>query len=744
MQTSATWLSLLLAVLPASAQVSVLTYQYDATRAGANSAETALTVTNVNSTQFGKLYSYPVDGEVYAQPLYVPNVPIAGKGTHNVVLVATEHDSVYAFDADGPGGSAPPLWHVNFLNPSAGVTSMPAADTGCGQIVPEMGITGTPVIDPKSGTIYVVATTKETASGTKYFHRLHALDMTSGVERPGSPVAIQASTPGTGDGGSTDIFQPQTYKQRPGLLLLNGVVYTGFSSHCDGGRYHGWLMGYDATNLQQVSVYNSTPNGGGASFWAGGAAPAADASASIYVVSANGTFDYASGRGDLGESYIKLSSPSLAVSDYFTPFNQQSLNDGDVDTGSAGVALLGDEAGSAAHPHLLAGAGKEGRIYLLDRDSLGHWQSGSDSQIVQSIPGAIGGLFGNPAYFNQVVYFCGSGNGVFAYPVSNARMATTPSSNSPTQYPYPGCVPSISANGTQNAIVWALEGSNILHAYDATNLAHELYNSNQNRGRDALGTYVKFTAPTIANGKVFAGTENTLAVYGLLATTGAPLAANSAASGDPAAIAPGSIVSIYGQGLASTATPSPAYPQPGATVGGGSVTIGRWPAPIFYASPGQLNVQVPFEVGPGSAAVVVSVNGVPHNLGNLTVQAGGPGIFELGQGRAAALNPDYSVNSDAQPAAVGSALSLYVTGLGALSPAIATGAPAGASPTSNASGVTATMGGQSATVQFAGGAPGYAGLDQVNVLVPQLAPGSYPAQIFVNGVASNTATVSVH
>src|SRR5215469_7022902 len=404
--------------------VNVLTYQYDSTRSGVNQQETVLTPATVSASKFGKLFSQNVDGNIYGQPLYLAGVGIPGKGTHNLVYVATEHDSVYAFEADM---HMAPLWHVSFL--STGATTVPAGDTGCGLIAPEIGITSTPVIDPQSGTIYVVAMTKESGN---YVQRLHALDVTTGAEKPGSPVVVQASVPGMGEGGSTVMFQPKAYKQRPGLLLLNGVVYTLWSSHCDLGTYHGWIIGYDAHTLQQVSAYNDTQNGTEASFWMSGAAPAADAAGNIFVVAANGTNDTPSGGPDLGEGYIRLStSGGLSVADYFTPFNYVELNQNDVDTGSAGVSFLGDEAGSSAHPHLMAGAGKEGRIYLLDRDNLGQFNSSSDSQIVQSFSGEIGGLFGNPAYFNYMLYFCGSGDQLKAFPVSSAQMATSAQSQSP-------------------------------------------------------------------------------------------------------------------------------------------------------------------------------------------------------------------------------------------------------------------------------------------------------------------------
>ncbi len=506
----------------APAQVNVLTYHNDLARTGQSLSETQLTPANVNSAQFGKLFSYPVDGYVYAQPLYLSGVEIPGKGVHNVVFVATEHDSVYAFDADDGQANSAPLWQVSFLDPASGVTTVPYQNAfNCTQIIPEIGITGTPVIDPASSTLYVVAMTMETSGGsTTYAHRLHALDLATGAEQPGSPVLIEASVSGSGDRGSTVTFIPRNYKQRPGLLLLNGVVYTAWSSHCDAGTYHGWLIGYDATTLQQVFVYNNTPNGSQGSFWASGAAPSVDDQGNIYLISGNGTFDADRGGQNLGEAFIRLStSPDgVSLADYFAPFNQLDLNRRDVDTGSSGALLLPDSAGSDAHPHLLVSAGKEGRIYLLDRDNLGHFQAGSDSQIVQSLPGAVGGLFSTPAYFNGVVYFSGAGDFLKAFPIADAAMAPAPSSRSATRFGGLGSVPAISADGAANGIVWVIEssGGGTLRAYDAGNLANELYNSGQNRTRDNLGSYVKFSTPTIVNGKVYAGTQNSLAVFGLM------------------------------------------------------------------------------------------------------------------------------------------------------------------------------------------------------------------------------------
>lgn len=723
-----------------SGQVNVLTYQYDQTRAGANRNETLLAPANVNTTQFGKLFSRPVDGVIYGQPLVMTNLAIPGLGVHNVVYVATEHDSVYAFDADSnTGANSAPLWKVSFLAP--GVTTVPNSDVGCDQITPEIGITSTPVIDPAAGTIYVVAMTKETTgTNVTYVHRLHALDVTTGAERPNSPVVIQASVPGTADGGQTVNFVAKNYKQRTGLVLLNGNIYTAWASHCDLGKYHGWLIAYNATTLAQTAVYNNTPNGDMASFWAGGAAPAVDAAGNMFLVGGNGTFDSNGNGMDDGESYLKLSTTGgLKLVDYFTPYNYADLNNRDLDVGSTGVALLGDEAGSPQHPHLMTGAGKEGRLYLIDRDNMGKLNAGSDSQIVQSLPNSINSIYGNPAYFNKTVYYCGVHDAIKAFSISNAVLPTYRTSEGPTLINFPGCVPSISANGTSNGIVWALDPGGQLRAYDASNLATELYNSDQNKNRDALGGAVKFSVPTIANGKVHAGTQTALVTYGLLAGLG-PAVVN-AASGDASGLAPGSIVSIYGTGLATSVASAASFPLP-TSLGGASVTVNGMAAPLLYASPSQINFQLPYSVS-GNAIATVTAAGTQVATKSFPIKAASPGIFLLAQGRAAAVNQDGTVNSTASAAPVGSILSLYATGLGAVNPPLDPGIAAGLPLSYVTASVTATLGGQLANIQFAGLTPGFAGLYQINLQVPPLPPGDYPVQLSVNGTPGNTATVTV-
>ncbi len=485
---------------------------------------------NVNTNSFGVLFTYAVDGYVYAQPLILTGVTIPSNGVHDVVYVATEHDSVYAFDADSNTGSnAAPLWQVSFLNPSAGITSVPNGDVNCNDIVPEVGITSTPVIDPASGTIYVEAKTKEVVSGvTNYVHRLHALDVATGTEKFGGPVIIQASVLGTGDGndGLGNVpFNPLTQFNRTGLLLNNGAVYFGYAAHCDNGPYHGWLVEFDATTLATNGFFSTTPNGGLGGIWESGCGPAADTNGNLYVSTGNGTFDPA--NGNYGDSLLKLStSNSLTVTDYFTPFNQEDLNTNDNDFGSGGIVLLPDETGSVAHPHLVVCGSKVGTIYLVDRDNMGQFNPTNDSQIVQSLPGAIGICFDTPAYFNNTLYFVGTMDVIKTFTITNGSIASTPASQGSIVFGFPGATPSVSANGTNDGIAWEIQsdaylgnGPSILHAYNAADVSQELYNSSQAGSRDTLGGAVKFTVPTVANGKVYVGTESGLSVFGNFVTT---------------------------------------------------------------------------------------------------------------------------------------------------------------------------------------------------------------------------------
>ncbi len=506
--------------------VDVLTYHNDNTRTGQNLAETLLTAADVNASDFGKLFTDAVDGPVYAQPLYKTAVPVPGQGTLNLVFVATEHDSVYAFNADSPGA---PVWHDSFTDPANGVTPVPDADLRSNSIAPEVGITGTPVIDPTTNTLFVVAFTKEvSAIATTYVQRLHALDLATGAEKPGGPTVIQASIPGTGQGGdgSTVSFDAHQENQRPGLVLDNGVVYVAWASFDDRTPYHGWVIGYNAQTLQQVAVFNTTPDGGLGGIWQSGAAPAVDDSGNVYFSSGNGTFDANSVIApnlDYGDSFVKLSSAGggLSIFSYFTPFNQATLDARDEDLGSGGSLILPDQSGPL--PHLLVAAGKEGKIYLLNRDDLGGFSSSVD-RVVQELPGAITSSFDTPAYFNGQVYFAGVGDALKAFTLANGMLSPSPASQSGAVFGYPGATPSISADGTQNGIVWAIQagGTAVLRAYLAADLSTELYDSGQAGTRDQLDTSVKFAVPTVVNGKVYVATQTGLSVFGLLPFSGSP------------------------------------------------------------------------------------------------------------------------------------------------------------------------------------------------------------------------------
>jgi hypothetical protein len=503
----------------------VLTYHNDNLRTGRNPSETALTLKNVNSSTFGKLFTIPTDGLVDAQPLYAPSVIIPGNGTHNVLFVASEHGTVYGFDADN--GSS--LWQVTTL--ASGET--PSDNRGCSQVTPEIGVTSTPVIDLTSGphgTIYVVAMSKDSSSN--YHQRLHALDITSGAEEFGGPVEIAAKYPGTGDNsqGGYVIFDPKQYKERAGLLLLDHILYTSWASHCDNRPYTGWIISYNETTLAQQSVLNVTPNGSEGAIWAAGAGLAADAPGNIYFLDANGTFDTtlnANGfpaNGDYGNAIMKLSTKKgqLAVSDYFNMYNTVSESDADEDLGSGGAMVVPNIKDSKGVVHeLVVGAGKDANIYLANRTNMGKFNPNNNSQIYQEVTGALAGsVFSAPAFEDNTIYYGAVGDTIKAFSFNTSGLLNSiPASATSTKFNFPGATPSISGAAAGDLILWATENTSpaVLHAYNARNLSVELYNSNQAAGgRDHFGNGNKFITPTIANGKVYVGTSNGVGVLGLL------------------------------------------------------------------------------------------------------------------------------------------------------------------------------------------------------------------------------------
>ena len=506
--------------LGSASNVTVLTYHNDVARTGLNPNETILTTSNVNSSQFGLLGTITVDGPVDAEPLYAGGLTISG-ATHNVLFAVTESDSVYAFDAD----TMTELWHNPLLN---GTGESPSDDHGCGQVEPTIGITSTPVIDLSAGpngTIFVVAMSKDT--GGNYHQRLHALDITTGLDLMAA-TDIQAAG-----------FQPGQYEERSGLLLLNGVLYLAWTSHCDGGAYNAWVMGYSESSLQQLSAINLTPNGGGGGIWMAGDGLAADSSGNIYFLDGNGTFDTTlnngfPSNGDYGNGFIKLSttSNSLAVADYFEEFDTVSQSNSDQDLGSGGLLLLPDMTdANGTTRHLAVGAGKADltragnpiMLFVVDRDNMGKFNPNNDSAIYQELSGALGGgsgVWSAPAYFNGTLYYGAVNDNLKAFPITQARVGATASSESANTFGYPGATPSISANGSTNGIVWAVEnggGANALDAYDAINLKTELFS-----GAFSGNSSTKFVTPLVANGKVYVGTGSpnanaagTVVVFGL-------------------------------------------------------------------------------------------------------------------------------------------------------------------------------------------------------------------------------------
>jgi hypothetical protein len=519
---AANGISLLFALSVSGARAQITTSQYDNLRTGANITERDLTPQNVNAKRFGKVGAFRVDGAVYAQPLFLPSVEIPGKGKHDVLFIATEHDSIYAFDADHP--NEPPLWHTSFLDDKRGVFTVPARAVQCPFIQPEVGVTSTPAIDLQTGTLYVLARTmiSHTFGDNEYFQHLHALAITTGAEKFGGPKLIAATVPGKGAGAVNGQiqFNALTENPRASLLLANGIVYLTWASSCDVDPYHGWVMAYASDTLAQKAVFNVTPDGSEGGIWASDTGPAADAEGNVYVPTGNGTFDAASGGRDYGDSELKLvlQGSSLMVRDYFTPYDQARLNDSDADLGSSGPLLLPDQPGS--HRHLLIQPIKGSVIYVVDRDQMGQFHKEGDA-VVQRIPTSDGG-YGAMAYWNGHVFFACSDDSLRDYAVKNGQLVLNKSSAK--RFDNPGATPSVSANGKENAIVWAVstktwngaEKPAVLYAFDASNVEQPIYNSEENSARDRAALATRFVIPVVAKGRVYVAARGEVDVYGLL------------------------------------------------------------------------------------------------------------------------------------------------------------------------------------------------------------------------------------
>jgi hypothetical protein len=488
-------------------QAPVTTWHYDNLHTGANVNETILTPANVNKNSFGKLLARPVDGAIVGQALYLPSITIPGAGVHNVVYVATMNDSVYAFDADNNNGNnASPLWHTSFL--VNGATPVPIALQGCGATTmwTQVGIVSTPVIDPVAGTLFVVAKTLENSN---YVHRLHALDVTTGLEKPGSPIVITASYQ---SGGKNYVFADAMQVNRPGLLLENGNIYIAFGSNgCRGGKEEGWVVAYNKTTLAPEGAFDVEPGQSAAAIWQRGGSLSADSQGNIYGATADGPFVPGV---NFGQSVIKLSQAgnTLQLSDWFTPYNEKKLDLNDLDM-SEPVLILPNQAGK--YPYLAAAVGKEGTIYILNRTNMGHFCSTcttGDTQIVQELP-AFAPQTGALVFWNNAIYTTANGSPIYALAVSGGLVANSPLAQS--KRVASGHSPIISSNGTSNGLLWQLDG-NALQAFDALSL-ERIYSSDQAvNSRDVLPALPHFANMMVVNGKLYVGTNNSLVVYGLL------------------------------------------------------------------------------------------------------------------------------------------------------------------------------------------------------------------------------------
>ena len=750
----------------------VTTANYDNNRTNATLAEGILDTANVNGTQFGRLFAFAVDGQVYAQPLFVHALPIPGKGTLDVLYVATMHNSVYAFDAAASTGLAP-LWQVNL---GISVEPMDLNDTDpnvgpagiYGDIQHEVGILGTPAIERSTNTIYLVAFTKQ--NGALSYH-LHALDLTDGSEKFNGPVEIAASVSGGGWGSvhGEVAFNPAMHLQRPGVLLLDGCVYVGFGSHGDYAPWHGWLFGFNASNLtQQTALFNTTPQQAAGSIWQGGRGLAAD-SQDIYISTGNGNYD---GKQAWSQTVLRLNTQgSSSVADWFTPSEWDTLNTSDVDLGSNGPVLIPGTS-------LMYAAGKEGQLFLLDRSNMGR-EVMSNTQTLQSFPVTdstvtfaqnLQGFFVfNTAFWNQpgasMLYVWPFNESLRSFKFVDGRFESTPAAiNTTAQNALPFSGFSVSSNGTVpgTGILWAtsvasgdLPAPGILHAFDASNISTELWNSDANPTRDAMGNFTKFANPTVAAGRVYVPTDSKqVVVYGLLPNVPGIATVVNAASFRGGAVSPGELITLFG-GSIGPASPSTASPSTGAgfpiSLAGLELTFDGTPAPLLFGSSGQINAVVPFAVGGTTQMKLTTPSGTAFSL-SLPVFSVVPAIFtsdSSGSGQGAILNsPGYSKNSAANPAARGSIVSIYLTGAGPFTAPLADGSLAPyTNPPQVKLPISVTIGGEPAAVSYQGAAPALvAGIVQVNAQIPSgITPGpTVPLTLTVGETpAQNTVTLAV-
>jgi uncharacterized protein (TIGR03437 family) len=741
-----------------TAQVNVLNVNYDLRQTGANLQETTLTPA-MNWSTFGKVGTYPVDGQVFAQPLYVNGLAIGGV-KRNVLYVATEGNSVFAFNADDPQ-SATPFWQVN-LGPT-----VPSGLFNFTDIVPEIGILGTPAIDANAQVLYVVADTLPPGAFSNPVFQLHALSLVDGHDMFGGPVPIAASVPGTGAGSNngTLAFNAFWQLQRPGLILANGTLYIAFGSHADTGNYQGWLLAYDASTLKQTAVFNSAPNGQQGAFWHSGRGPAVDTNGDVYAATGNGDFD---GVANFSESVLRLAGPNLSLLDWYTPEDWSDLNSHDDDVGSAGTILI-------ANTHLLLSGGKSGLLYLVEDDNMGHLGANTTST-VQGVQVNSSGIF-QMALWDKPAALPGAAPIVYEFePYGSLKAFEIVSNqiNSTILSQYAPAIPSaytglaLSANGAENGIVWLTTGNydidgvpGTLHALDATDLSNELWNSDLNSSRDQPGGLAKFAPPTVANGHVYVPTfSNAVSVYGPLNT--APTAATAAsavissvvnsASYLEGPVSPGELVTIFGANFGPSSEAQGAVHGDSVTdtISGAQLLVGGVAAPLLFASSTQINAVVPFGVTGPTTQIQVVYQGQPVASTTVPVQAASPALFALdstGGGPGAILNQDGSVNSNTNPAPQSSVVVLYATGGGLTKPVSVDGILTSQPYPLPMLPVSVTINDLPAQVLYAGAAPGLvAGVMQINVVVPDTAfPANHDQVVLTIGdyVSPTAITIAV-